>query len=99
MKTLTNIEVPTGNILIVEGDKGKLECLSIGDYGQSANVQAQFIGLNKDIEGVPNGKCMPLEEKWVVTISTQYGCNSKCKFCDVPKVGKGINATYNDLKG
>ena len=57
MKTLTNIEVPTGNILIVEGDKGKLECLSIGDYGQSANVKAQFIGLNKDIEGVPNGKC------------------------------------------
>lgn len=21
-----------------------------------------------------------------------------CKFCDVPKVGRGINATYNDLK-
>lgn len=85
--------------MIVEGEKGKLECLSLGDYGRTANVKAQFLGLNKDIAGVPNGECMPLEEKWVVTISTQYGCNSACTFCDVPKVGKGINATYEDIKG
>lgn len=31
MKILRNIEVPTGNILIVEGDKGKLEVVSLGD--------------------------------------------------------------------
>ena len=96
---LRNIEVPTGNIMIVEGEKGKLEVLSLGDYGRTNNVKAQFLGLNKDIDGVANGECMPLEEKWVVTLSTQYGCNSACKFCDVPKVGKGINATYNDMKG
>ena len=98
MKILRNIKVPTGNILIVNGEKGKLECLSIGDYGRQNNVKAKFLGLNKDIEGVPNGKCMPLEEKWVITLSTQYGCNSNCKFCDVPKVGKGVNATYDDIK-
>lgn len=99
MNILENINVPTGNILIVKGEKGKLECLSIGDYGKAANVKAQFLGLDKDITGVANGHCMPLEEKWVVTLSTQYGCNSACKFCDVPKVGKGINATYDDMKG
>ena len=99
MNILRNLEVPTGNILIVEGEKGKLEVLSIGDYGRTNNVKAQFLGLNKDIDGVANGACMPLEEKWVVTLSTQYGCNSACTFCDVPKVGKGINATYNDMKG
>lgn len=99
MEILKNIQVPTGNIMIVKGDKGKLECLSIGDYGRNENVKAQFLGLHKDINGVSNGECMPLEEKWVVTISTQYGCNSGCKFCDVPKVGKGLNATYDDLKG
>lgn len=98
MEIIKNINVPTGHILIVQGDKGSLECLSIGDYGRQANVKAKFLGLNKDIEGVPNGKCMPLKEKWVVTISTQYGCNSACKFCDVPKVGRGINATYKDMK-
>lgn len=99
MDIIKNISVPTGNILIVNGSTGKLECLSLGDYGKQANVKAQFMGLNRDIAGVPNGKCMPLEEKWVVTISTQYGCNSNCVFCDVPKVGKGINATYGDMKG
>jgi 23S rRNA (adenine2503-C2)-methyltransferase len=99
MEILKNIQVPTGNIMIVKGDNGRLECLSIGDYGRNENVKAQFLGLYKDINGVSNGKCMPLEEKWVVTISTQYGCNSGCKFCDVPKVGKGLNATYDDLKG
>jgi 23S rRNA (adenine2503-C2)-methyltransferase len=53
--------------------------------------------LNDDIEGVPNGKVMPLTEKWVTTVSTQYGCSMNCKFCDVPKVGPGINVTLNDL--
>lgn len=99
MEILKNLEVPTGNILIVNGEKGKLECLSIGDYGRDSNVKAQFLGLNKDLNGVSNGECMSLSEKWVITISTQYGCNSACKFCDVPKVGKGINATYEDIKG
>jgi len=94
----TNIEVPTGNICIMQGDKGKLEFLSIGDYGKEANVKAQFLGLNKPIEGVCNGNIMPLEEKWVITLSTQYGCSMNCKFCDVPKVGKGVNVTFDDLK-
>jgi 23S rRNA (adenine2503-C2)-methyltransferase len=40
---------------------------------------------------------MPLEEKWVITLSTQYGCSMGCTFCDVPKVGPGINATLKDL--
>lgn len=42
---------------------------------------------------------MPLEKKWVITISTQYGCSMNCRFCDVPKVGAGRNATYYDLVG
>lgn len=44
MRVLRNIKVPTGNILITEGDKGKLECLSIGDYGKEANIKASFMG-------------------------------------------------------
>lgn len=98
MNTLRNIKVPTGNIMIVEGDKGKLECLSIADYGKEANLKAEFLGLNRPIEHVSHQEMLPLEEKWVVTISTQYGCSMNCVFCDVPKVGKGINATYNDLR-
>ena len=92
-----NIKVPTGNILITEGEKGKLECLSIGDYGKEANIKADFLGLSNEINGVQTNEIMPLTEKWVITISTQYGCSMNCKFCDVPKVGAGKNATLSDL--
>lgn len=96
MKTI--YEVPTGHIVTFTGEKGKgLEYLSIGDYGANQNVKADFLGLTEDILGVANQAVMPLEEKWVITISTQYGCSSNCLFCDVPKVGHGVNCTYNDL--
>lgn len=98
MEILRNIKVPTGNILIVEGDKGKIECLSIGDYGKEANLKADFMGITREIKHVEHQQMLPLTEKWVITISTQYGCSMNCKFCDVPKVGPGINATYDDLK-
>lgn len=97
MKILKNIKVPTGNILIVGGELGKLECLSLGDYGKDVNLKADYMGLTRDIDKVKHQALLPLEEKWVITISTQYGCSMGCRFCDVPKVGPGINATYDDL--
>lgn len=92
-----NIKVPTGNICVMKGEKGLIEFLSIGDYGKNANIKADFLGITRELNGVPNGEIMPLSEKWVITISTQYGCSMGCKFCDVPKVGHGLNATLNDL--
>lgn len=94
---LRRISIPTGDICIMNGEKGRLEFLSIGDYGRGQNVKADFLGLTEDISGVPGGDTLPLEDKWVVTLSTQYGCSMGCKFCDVPKVGPGVNATYYDM--
>lgn len=89
MNIVKSVYVPTGRILVVEGDLGKLECLSIGDYGKSVNLNQHRKVVHTDL--------LPLSEKWVCTISTQYGCSSGCKFCDVPKCGAGINATLNDI--
>jgi 23S rRNA (adenine2503-C2)-methyltransferase len=97
MRTLKNIKVPTGNILIVEGDNGQLEMLSLGDYGKDVNIKCDAMGLNREPEQVRHTSLLPLEKKWVITISTQYGCSMGCTFCDVPKVGKGRNATEKDL--
>ena len=97
MNLIRNIEVPTGNICVMQGEKGLIEFLSIGDYGKDSNIKADFLGITRELNGVPNGEVMPLSEKWVITISTQYGCSMDCKFCDVPKVGRGINATYHDM--
>lgn len=90
MRIMKNINVPTGNILVVQGAKGKLEMLSIGDYGKDVNL------THKKVEHQP---IMPLEDKWVITISTQYGCSMGCNFCDVPSVGPEKNATFFDLCG
>lgn len=92
-----NYKVPTGNILIIKGEKGLLESVSLGDYGKDKNIKADFLGLTKDIDVVEHSDLMSLVEKWVVTISTQYGCSMNCTFCDVPKVGKGVNVTVDDL--
>ncbi|MCP4638878.1 MAG: Fe-S-oxidoreductase [bacterium] len=92
MNVLRRLRVPTGDIMVVEGAKGKLEMLSLGDYGKDVN-------LNQG-KPVPDGlPLLPLTEKWVVTVSTQYGCSMGCEFCDVPKVGPGRNATFGDLTG
>lgn len=99
VKIIRRLTVPTGDILIVQGDRGPLECLSLGDYGQAKNCKAAFLGLDRPIDGVPHGDLVPLSEKWVVTISTQYGCSMGCSFCDVPKVGPGKNATLPDMQG
>lgn len=90
--------IPTGYLFTGNYDKGQLETLSIGDYGKHVNVKADFLGYTRDLEGVPNTHCMPLSEKWVITVSTQYGCRMKCNFCDVPKVRWRGNATFADLQ-
>lgn len=99
MKTLRRLQVPTGDILVVEGQHGELECLSLGDYGKAVNVKADFLGLSRELDRVEHTALLPLDEKWVITISTQYGCSMGCPYCDVPKVGPGRNATLLDLTG
>lgn len=90
--------LPTGYLFEKQYSKGRLETLSIGDYGKHHNVKADFLGYTREINGVPNTWCMPLSEKWVITVSTQYGCKMACNFCDVPNVEWHGNATFDDLK-
>ena len=97
MEILKNMEVPTGNILIVKGERGDIEMVSLGDYGKEVNLKADFLGLNREIKKVKHGKLLPLEEKWVITVSTQYGCLSDCKFCDVPKIQYKGNISFSDI--
>lgn len=99
MKIIENIKVPTGNILIGEGSKGSLEFVSLGDYGKEINLKCDALGLSREPSPVRHTELLSLKEKWVATISTQYGCSMNCTFCDVPKVGAGKNASFNDLIG
>jgi len=95
---MNTIQLPTGFLIVGDYSKGQLETLSIGDYGKAKNIKADFLGYTRELNGVANGAVVPLQEKWVITLSTQYGCVMKCKFCDVPNVKFGGNATFADLK-
>lgn len=89
-------EFKTRTGAIFSDTKKCLEYLYVGDYGKEANIKADFLGLTKEINGVTHKK-VDLEDKMVVTISTQKGCPMKCKFCDCPKVGFHGNAKVSDL--
>lgn len=90
--------LPTGKLLVGKYSKGELETLSIGDYGKHRNIKANFLGYSRELHGVENGDILPLQEKWVVTLSTQYGCVMKCNFCDVPNIKFSGNVSFADLK-
>ena len=101
LKTKKMYSVPTGNIVVANGEYGLIEYLSIGDYGKDVNLKCDALGLTREIEKVKHVDMMSLEEKWVITISSQYGCSINCNFCDVPKVGmvnfSVVPAAFNDL--
>lgn len=90
--------IPTGYLFTDTYSKGELETLSIGDYGKHKNIKADFLGFTDEINGVPNEYCLPLSEKWVITLSTQYGCPMKCIFCDIPNINYKGNVSFEDLK-
>lgn len=97
MEIVKHLKVPTGDILVVKGKHGLLEIVSLGDYGKDVNLKCDAIGLSRIPEKVKHQKMMPLTKKWVITISTQYGCNMGCPYCDAPLAGNGKNATFKDL--
>lgn len=41
-KILKNIKVPTGNICIMQAEKGKLEFVSLQDYGKAKILKLTF---------------------------------------------------------
>lgn len=90
-------EFKTRTGCIYSDDVNLLEWLYVGDYGKENNIKADFLGLNKEINGVKHHD-VNLEDKMVVTISTQKGCPMRCQFCDCPKVGFHGNASREDLR-
>lgn len=80
----------TGNI--ISDTDLCLEYLFVGDYGKENNIKASFLGYEKRIEKVEH-KEVKLEDKLVVTVSSQKGCPMNCNFCDCPKLGFHGNAS------
>lgn len=92
------ITVPTGEIFTGSDEHGHpVECLWVRDYGKDANLKADFLGLEENIQVVEHTECLSVHEKLVTTVSSQNGCSMNCVFCDVPKVGKGTNISLETI--
>ena len=87
-------ETHTGRI--ISDTDLQLEYLYVGDYGKENNIKASFLGYNKKIDKVEH-KDVDIEEKLVVTVSSQKGCPMNCNFCDCPKLGFKGNASLPEL--
>ena len=87
-------ETHTGKI--ISDTDLQLEYLYVGDYGKENNIKASFLGYNKKIDKVEH-KDVDIEEKLVVTVSSQKGCPMNCNFCDCPKLGFKGNASLPEL--
>jgi hypothetical protein len=57
-------------------------------------LKCDAIGLSRELTKVEHAKLLPLEEKWVITISTQYGCICDCTFCS--PAGTKVNTPYGE---
>lgn len=90
----TIIETHTGKI--ISDTDLTLEYLYVGDYGKENNIKASFLGYEKRIDKVEH-KNVDIEDKLVVTVSSQKGCPMHCNFCDCPKLGYHGNATLPEL--
>ena len=88
MRTIT--ETHTGKI--ISDTDLTLEYLYVGDYGKENNIKASFLGYEKRIDKVKH-KDVNIEDKLVVTVSSQKGCPMHCNFCDCPKLGYHGNAS------
>ena len=88
------VKTHTGKIYVDR--ERQLEFLTVGDYGKENNIKADFLGLSKEINGVPHHD-VDLQDKWVATISTQKGCPMHCRFCDCPKFGFHGNVNRYEL--
>ena len=92
MRTITKTH--TGKI--ISDTDLTLEYLYVGDYGKENNIKASFLGYDKRIDKVEH-KDVDINDKLVVTVSSQKGCPMHCNFCDCPKLGFKGNATLPEL--
>lgn len=91
-----NHELPSGNVYVLY-DKVKnfyIETTQMQDVDTRNKSQEILTTLNKDII---KQNLVPIKDKWLIAISTQYGCPQKCKFCLVPTLPFKGNLTKDDM--
>jgi len=78
------VNLPSGRVFIAH-DTEKDAWLEFTEMQDVPCEKHHEVYLSEDPEVIKNS-LVPHNEKWLLTVSTQYGCSFKCRFCDVPLV-------------
>ncbi len=87
----------TGYVVESRLSKGRLEIFSGREYEKRTRIKAGFLGFDDEIPSLPSGKPLPVSERWVTVLSSQYGCSISCPTCGVSALPFKGNATFDDL--
>jgi 23S rRNA (adenine2503-C2)-methyltransferase len=89
-------ELPSGNVYVSYNKEKNfyIETTSMQDVDTKNKSQEILTTLNKDII---KKHLVPIKDKWLIAISTQFGCPQKCKFCLVPTLPFKGNLTRDDM--
>jgi len=87
--------LPSGRIFLLRGGKCVIECTEMRDVSVDGKLHAE-VRTSLDPHVIWR-HLVPFEEKWLLTVSTQYGCPHKCQFCDVGNMDFLGNLSYEEM--
>ena len=88
--------LPSGTIYISlnEENGSYIETTSMQDVDTRDKTPEVLSALNLEI--IKN-HLVPIDQKWLIAISTQYGCPHKCRFCLVPTIPFRGNLSKDEM--
>lgn len=96
MKIKNVCYLPSGRIFLVDVNGYLLECTEMRDVAVDGKLHAE-VRQSQDPHVIWK-HLVPYEKKWLLTISTQYGCVHDCLFCDVAKLPFKGNLTQLQME-
>ena len=76
--------LPSGRIFLLRADDYIIESTEMRDVSVDGKLHEE-VRTSLDPHVIWR-HLVPFEKKWLMTVSTQYGCPHKCQFCDVGNV-------------
>lgn len=89
-------KLPSGNVYVLYNEENKyyIETTQM----QDVNTKDKGNDVLTTLDGAVIKKhLVSIEDKWLIAISTQYGCPQKCKFCLVPSLPFRGNLSRDDM--
>jgi len=84
MKIKNVCYLPSGRVFLVEVDGFLIECTEMRDVAVDGKMHAE-VRQSQDPHVIWK-HLVPYEKKWLLTVSTQFGCVHDCLFCDVAQL-------------